>query len=95
MADVPIDIDHVSKLARLPLTASEKERFSGQFARLFQFITELQELDVEKITATAQVIPLHNVFRDDTVRDSLDHEAALANAPDREGDYFKTPRILE
>ena len=46
MADVPIDIDHVSKLARLPLSASEKERFSGQFARLFQFITELQQLDV-------------------------------------------------
>ncbi|HLW38193.1 MAG TPA: Asp-tRNA(Asn)/Glu-tRNA(Gln) amidotransferase subunit GatC [Candidatus Eremiobacteraceae bacterium] len=95
MADVPIDIDHVSMLARLPLTPAEKERFSAQFGRLFQFIGELQQLDVEKIEATAQVIPLHNAFRDDIVRPSLDHEAALANAPDREGDYFKTPRILE
>lgn len=95
MADVPIDIDHVSKLARLPLSAAEKERFSAQFARLFEFIAELQQLDVERIHATAQVIPLQNRFREDTERPCLEQEAALANAPDREGPYFKTPRILE
>ena len=95
MAEVPIDIDHVSKLARLPLSADEKQRFSAQFTRLFEFIRELQQLDVEQIHATAQVIPLQNAFREDVVLPSLDHEAALANAPDREGDYFKTPRILE
>jgi aspartyl-tRNA(Asn)/glutamyl-tRNA(Gln) amidotransferase subunit C len=95
MAEVPIDIDHVSKLARLPLSADEKQRFSAQFTRLFEFIRELQQLDVAQIHATAQVIPLQNAFREDVVEPSLDHEAALANAPDREGDYFKTPRILE
>ena len=95
MAEVPIDIDHVAKLARLPLTPEEKERFSSQFGRLFEFIAELQQLDVEQIAATAQVIPLRNVLREDEVRPSLERDAALANAPEREGDYFKTPRILE
>lgn len=95
MAEVPIDIDHVSELARLPLSRDEKKRFSAQLGRLFEFIAELQQLDVEHIPATAQVIPVQNAFREDELRPSLTHEAALRNAPDREGPYFKTPRILE
>jgi aspartyl-tRNA(Asn)/glutamyl-tRNA(Gln) amidotransferase subunit C len=95
MADVPINIDHVAKLARIALTKEEADRFSAQFSRLFEFIEELGELDVSAIPATAQVIPLHNVLRDDEVMKCLAQEAALENAPDREGPYFKTPRILE
>jgi aspartyl-tRNA(Asn)/glutamyl-tRNA(Gln) amidotransferase subunit C len=95
MAEVPIDIAHVARLARLELTEEEAARFSAQFAKLFDFIKELQALDVDHVHPTAQVIPLHNVFRDDRVAPCLDREAALANAPDRDGPYFKTPRILE
>lgn len=95
MAEVPIDIAHVSRLARLELTKEEAARFSAQFAKLFDFIKELQALDIEHVHPTAQVIPLHNVFRDDRVTPSLPLDAALANAPETEGPYFKTPRILE
>ncbi len=95
MAEVPIDVNYVAKLARLPLSVDEAERMSAQFSRLFDFITELQGLDVSDVHPTAQVIPLGNVFRDDNVTPSLDREAALANAPDRDGPYFRAPRILE
>ena len=95
MPDVPIDIAHVAKLARLRLTAEEAERFSSQFGRLFDFIRELQALDVTHVHATAQVIPLRNVLREDEVRPCLDHAAAMENAPATEGPYFKMPRILE
>lgn len=95
MAEVPIDIAHVSRLARLELTKEEAARFSAQFKKLFDFIKELQALDVEHVHPTAQVIPLHNVFREDVIAQSLPLDAALANAPETEGPYFKTPRILE
>lgn len=95
MPDVPIDIAHVAKLARIALTHDEAARFSAQFGRLFDFIRELQALNVEHVPPTAQVVPLQNVQRDDVVRPSLDHAAALANAPAVEGPYFKMPRILE
>ncbi len=95
MADTPIDIDHVAKLARIDLTKEEAARFSAQFSRLFEFIKELQQLDVSEIPATAQVIPLQNVVRDDELRPCLSREEALENAPDRDGPFFKTPRILE
>ena len=91
MADVPIDIDHVSRLARIALTA----RFSGQFSRLFGFIAELQALDLGAISATAQVIPLKNVSREDVAQPCLTRDVALENAPAHEGPYFKTPRILD
>ena len=95
MAEVPIDIDHVARLARLALTKEEAARFSSQFSRLFEFIAELQALDVSHIDATAQVIPLRNVLREDEVKPCLSREAALENAPETEGPYFKTPRILD
>jgi len=95
MADVPIDIAYIARLARLPLTDEESARFSAQFGRLFDFIRELQELDVDRVHATAQVIPLSNVMRYDEVKPSLTQAEALANAPDRDGPYFKAPLILE
>ena len=95
MTDVPIDIAHVAKLARIALTDSESAAFAAQFSRLFDFIAELQALDVEHVPAAAQVIPIFNVMRDDTIRESLERACALQNAPDTEGAYFKVPRILE
>ena len=89
-----IDIEYVSRLARLPLTAEESSRFAGQFARLFEFIAELQQLDVSQVHPTALVIPSANVFREDEVKPCLSHDDALANAPDREGPFFKGPPIL-
>lgn len=95
MADVPIDIAYVARLARISLTPEESARFSAQFARLFDFIRELQQLDVGDVHPTAQVIPLSNVMRDDAPAPQLTQEEALANAPERQGPYFKAPRILE
>ena len=95
MPETPIDIAHVARLARLPLTDEESARFSAQFGRLFEFIRDLQALDVSAVHPTAQVIPLHDVVRPDEVIACLDREAALANAPDRDGPFFKMPRILE
>lgn len=95
MPETPIDIAHVARLARIALTPDEAARFSAQFGRLFEFIRELQALNVEHVHPTAQVIPLHNVLREDEVRPCLDHDEALKNAPATEGPYFKMPRILE
>jgi len=95
MPEVPIDIGHVAKLARLALTEEESARFSAQFGRLFEFIAELQALDVSAVHPTAQVIPLTNVLREDVVTPCLTHDEAVANAPATDGPYFKMPRILE
>lgn len=89
------DVQHVANLARLALTAEEEERFQHQLSAVFEHFQQLSALDTEQIPPTAQVIPLKNVMRPDTVEPSLSEQDVLANAPDREGDEFRVRAILD
>jgi aspartyl-tRNA(Asn)/glutamyl-tRNA(Gln) amidotransferase subunit C len=87
--------EKVAHLSRLDLSETELELFSGQLSAIVEYIQKLNELDTENVEPLAHCLPVHNVFRDDVVRPSLDVEKALENAPDRVDDYFKVPQILE
>ncbi|RJX18682.1 MAG: Asp-tRNA(Asn)/Glu-tRNA(Gln) amidotransferase subunit GatC [Desulforudis sp.] len=87
-------VDHVALLARLELSEEEKERYASQLADILEYAERLQELDTEDVIPTAHVLPLQNVFRHDTVGQHLPSEETLANAPDREDNCFKVPRII-
>jgi len=90
-----LDVDHVAHLARLDLTPAERETLAAQLPQILHYVDRLQELDTHGIEATFQVIPRADVLRDDDVRPSLRADEVLANAPWREGDCFRMPRILE
>jgi aspartyl-tRNA(Asn)/glutamyl-tRNA(Gln) amidotransferase subunit C len=89
-----IDIRYVAKLARIALTDEEVERFGAQLGDLLGHVRALAELDTEAVPATAQVVESRNVARDDDVRPSLDREAVLSQAPQRQGGFFRVPRII-
>jgi aspartyl-tRNA(Asn)/glutamyl-tRNA(Gln) amidotransferase subunit C len=89
------EVEHVARLARLELSENEKEEFTGQLNEILDFVEKLNKLDTANIEPTAHAIPVANVFRPDQVVTSLDSELALANAPDRIGDFFKVPKTLE
>jgi aspartyl-tRNA(Asn)/glutamyl-tRNA(Gln) amidotransferase subunit C len=87
--------EKVAHLSRLDLSEAELDLFSGQLSAIVEYIQKLNELDTENVEPLAHCLPVHNVFRDDVVRPSLDVEKALENAPDRVDDYFKVPQILD
>jgi aspartyl-tRNA(Asn)/glutamyl-tRNA(Gln) amidotransferase subunit C len=89
------DVVHVAALARLGLTNEEIDRMQGQLNRILEAVGQLQAVDTSSIGPTAQVIALENVMRDDVVRRGIGREAALANAPRREGSLLRVPVILE
>ena len=89
------DVEKTAQLARLELTEDEKERLVGQLSSILDVIAEIAEADTGEIPPTAQILPLTNVTRPDAVRPSLPPDAVLANAPDREGDFFKVRAVLE
>ena len=89
------DVEHVAALARLGLTGDEIERMVSQLNSILEAINVLAAADTSMAGPTAQVIPLENVMRDDDARPGLDREAALANAPLREGDHVRVPVVLE
>jgi aspartyl-tRNA(Asn)/glutamyl-tRNA(Gln) amidotransferase subunit C len=89
------EVEHVARLARLELTAEEKERMRAQLDSILSYIDKLNELDTSAVEPTSHVLPMTNVFREDEVAPSLAQEAVLANAPDRQDLFFRVPRILE
>ena len=89
------DVEHVAALARLGLTDDEIDVMQGQLNRILEAIGQLQSVDTSSVGPTAQVIELENVMRPDEPRPSIDREAALANAPLREGPHLRVPVVLE
>lgn len=89
------EVRHMAKLARLQLNEDELALYTDQLGRILDFFGELKALDTEGVPLTAHPIPVSNALREDTVRPSLPVDQALQNAPNREGDYFRVPRILE
>ena len=85
----------VAKLARLDLTEAEIEEFTGQLGAILQYVEKMNELETAEVEPLAHCLPIHNVFRADEVRPSLGTEKTLANAPERDGVFFKVPKILE
>lgn len=94
MSSEKIDVRYVAKLARISLTDAEAERFAVELGELLDHVTSLAELDVASVPATAQVVELRNVARADALRPSLDRETVLAQAPQRQGAFFRVPRII-
>jgi aspartyl-tRNA(Asn)/glutamyl-tRNA(Gln) amidotransferase subunit C len=88
------DVEHVAYLARLGLTGEELTRLEGQLNHILDQYAKLAELDTDAIPPTAQTIELENILREDVVVASLPVEAVLANAPERDGDFFVVPAIL-
>lgn len=89
------EVEHVARLARLGLTDDEVERMAAQLNRILEAVGQLQSVDTSSVGPTAQVIALENVMRDDVARPGISREAALANAPLREGALLRVPVILE
>ena len=89
------DVEHVARLARLALTEAERERMREQLDGILAYIDTLRALDTRATEPTSHAVPLVNVMRDDELRPCLSQDAALANAPERSGAFFRVPKILE
>jgi aspartyl-tRNA(Asn)/glutamyl-tRNA(Gln) amidotransferase subunit C len=88
-------VDHVARLARLQLSAADKERMRGELDGILSYIDKLRALDTRDVEPTSHAVPVTNVMRDDVERPSLSQEDMLANAPDRHRDMFRVPKIIE
>lgn len=88
-------VDHVARLARLDLSADERERMCVELTQILEHAEKIQTLDLDGVEPTSHAVPLRNVMRPDEVTPSLPTEEALRNAPEVEDERFKVPRILE
>lgn len=89
------DVAWVAHLARLELTAEELAMMTGQLRTILDYVQQLQEVATDNVEPLAHPLPIHNVFRADEPGESLAVDAALANAPDRHGDFYGVPAVLD
>jgi aspartyl-tRNA(Asn)/glutamyl-tRNA(Gln) amidotransferase subunit C len=82
---------HVANLARLELREDELERLGAQLNDIIAAVSKVAELDLGDVPPTSHPLDVVNVWGDDEPHESLSVEDALANAPEREGSYFKVP----
>ena len=89
------EVLHIAKLARLGVTDDDVDRFREHLSDILENFEILQEVDTTDVPPTAQSIPLQNVTKDDQTADSLLPGQILANAPRKEGEYFRVKAVLE
>jgi aspartyl-tRNA(Asn)/glutamyl-tRNA(Gln) amidotransferase subunit C len=91
----PEQVRWVAHLARLELSDTELATMAQQLTQILDYVNLLQQVDATGVEPLAHPLPLHNVFRPDEAAPSLPVVAALANAPDRRGDFFGVPAVLD
>ncbi len=89
------DVRHVALLARLDLSEEEERLFVAQLDGILRHIDKLNELPTDAVPPTAHGLDVGAGFRDDVVENAPDPERLLAGAPDRSGNFFRVPKIIE
>ena len=96
-ADPPIttdDVAHVAKLSRLEVKPGELEAFTAHLRGILGYVNLLGEVETDGVEPMAHAIELRDVFRADVGTPMLPRGAALANAPETDGEFFLVPQIL-
>jgi aspartyl-tRNA(Asn)/glutamyl-tRNA(Gln) amidotransferase subunit C len=89
------DVQRVASLARLRLTAEEKDQLTEQLDNILQYMDKLNQLDTSHVEPLAHVVDIVNAFREDKVTNRPNIDALLANAPARDETFFRVPKIIE
>jgi aspartyl-tRNA(Asn)/glutamyl-tRNA(Gln) amidotransferase subunit C len=87
-------VRHIGKLSRIELTDEQVATFGRQLASILEYFDKLAELDTDGVEPMPHAVELRNVLAEDSPGVSLTTEAALANAPKRDGDFFMVPKVI-
>lgn len=88
-------IEKLAHLSRLEFENESKEEIKKDLTRILSFIEKLNELNTDNIEPLVYMTDEVNVLREDEVKQTITQEEALKNAPKRDSDYFRVPRVVE
>lgn len=88
-------IDHIAHLARLRFEGPAKAAIIQDLTNIIGFMGKLSEVPTDGVEPLIFMSDEVNVLRDDEIEPSVSHEDALKNAPKRDSDYFRIPKVLD
>lgn len=88
-------VDKLATLSRLEFNGKEKEEIINDLNRMLDFVSKLNELDTSSVEPLIYMNDETNVLREDEVKQTISQKEALSNAPKKDSDYFKVPKVVE
>ncbi len=89
------EVLNIAHLARLSLAEHELDSLTRDLATIVDYVRQLQTVDTKSVEPFTHPVNLYNVFREDEPAASLPVDAALANAPARQGDFYRVPGVFD
>ncbi|NCI48018.1 Asp-tRNA(Asn)/Glu-tRNA(Gln) amidotransferase subunit GatC [Sediminibacterium soli] len=87
-------VDSLAHLARLKFDEVEKEAIRGDLEKMVAFVEKLGEVDTAGVAPLLHISDAVNVLREDVVAGSVSREEALLNSPEKDGQFFKVPKVI-
>ena len=88
------EVMYVADLARLDLDKASIDKLAEQIGKILEYIDLLNRVDTKEVTPTSHAIFLTHAFREDEVKEHLDRDLALSNAPQKEDGSFVVPKVV-
>lgn len=95
MKNKKIDINHIAKLANLPLTAEEKKLYETQLSEILDYVVQVENADTKDVESTFNVVSEKNVTRADEIKESLTQDEALQNAVNKKDGFIVSRGVFE
>lgn len=88
-------VQHIAHLARLEFQGEDLKAIKGDMQNIITFMDKLSELDTDEVEPLIFMSDEVNVLREDVVEQTVTSDQALKNAPKKDSDYFRIPKVLD
>lgn len=88
-------VDKIAHLARLEFENEAKVQIVNDLNHILSFVEKLNEIDTSDVEPLIYMTDEVNVLRKDECKQEISHEEALLNAPKKDSDYFRVPKVIE
>ena len=88
------EVEKLAHLSRLELDENAINQMQGDMDKMLNFVDKINELDLEGVEPLAYMSDEVNILRADKIEQKINHEEALKNAPDKDTDYFRVPKVM-
>jgi aspartyl-tRNA(Asn)/glutamyl-tRNA(Gln) amidotransferase subunit C len=88
-------LDKIAHLSRLEFDEKDAEKMMSDMTAIVDWVEKLKEVNTDNIEPLTTMSHEINSLREDEVKEHLDHHSALKNAPKKDQDYFRVPKVLE
>lgn len=88
-------VEHLAHLSRLEFDAASKTKMKSDFSKILGFVEKLEQVNTDDVTPLVYMSEETNVLRMDEVAGEVDQETALKNAPSKDTDYIRVPKVIK